>query len=298
MMKPTRKRLLPFVTVACLAFGAAACATASENNGPVDPDGGPAVPTPPEKDPGKFGEAGSPIPPQFGECAEETKQIYVLGTDKALYRFYPEKLEFKHLGIIGCEDANGTFSMAIDRWGVAWVEYTDGRLFMVNTADASCKPTNFKAGQTGFETFGMGFAKNNDGVGETLYASGAGLASIDTKAKDLELKFIGSLTFGRTELTGMDTSLFAFSVGSGVIAGLNKQTAATEVTYRSSAINFTAAFAFAQWGGSFWLFTGNTTSIVTKYTPSTDKSEVVVQNAGMLIVGAGSSTCAPSKPPS
>jgi hypothetical protein len=132
--------------------------------------------------------------------------------------------------------------------------------------------------------------------GETLYVSGAGLAALDTKT--FELEFLGSLTYGRTELTGLDKQLFAFSVQSGVIAGLNKANGATEVVYRTSAVNERAAFAFAQWGGDFWVFTGDEHSIVTQYSPTEDKSAVVVENTGMLIVGAGSSTCAPTtKPP-
>lgn len=258
---------------------------------PADAAAPPAAPSP-----GTFSDAGTGPSDLTGECAEETKQIYVLGTDKSLYRFYPDKLEFVRIGTVACPSAAGTFSMAIDRWGTAWIEYTDGRLFAVSTSDATCKPTPFVPGQTGFKTFGMGFAKDDEnGTAETLYVSGDGLAALDTKT--FELKFLGSLTYGRTELTGMGSSLFAFAVGSGVIAGLDKKNAATNVTYRSSAIDPSAAFAFAQWGGDFWLFTGNTTSKVTRYSPATDESTVPVANTGMLIVGAGSSTCAPTKRP-
>jgi hypothetical protein len=236
--------------------------------------------------------ADTPIPPDV-ECAETTKQIYVLATDKALYRFYPDKLSFVRVGQVACPTGAGTFSMAIDRYGTAWVEYTDGRLFAVDTTNATCKTTPFQNKQTGFETFGMGYALNDDGSrGETLYVAGVGLASLDTTTFDL--KFLGSLTYGRTELTGLDKKLFAFSVGSGVIAGLNKTNGATEVAYRTTAVAERAAFAFAQWGGDFWVFTGDQHSMVTQYSPTDDKSAVVVENTGMLIVGAGSSTCAPT----
>jgi hypothetical protein len=275
------------------------CAAAN-GTAPVDLDAGPP---PPDATPGD--ETGGfqnnndlyVPPPDDVVCAETTKQIYVLATDKALYRFYPDTLKFVRVGQVACPDVAGTFSMAIDRHGTAWVEYTDGRLFAVDTATAKCKATPFRPGQTGFETFGMGYSLNGDSAnGETLYVSGVGLAALDTKTFDL--KFIGSLTYGRTELTGLDKKLFAFSVGSGVIAGLNKTNGATEVVYRTSAVSERAAFAFAQWGGDFWVFTGDNHSIVTQYSPVDDKSTVVVQDTGMLIVGAGSSTCAPSvKPP-
>lgn len=260
--------------------------------GPPAPDAGPGDET------GTFQSDNMYVPPPDDVvCAETTKQIYVLATDKALYRFHPDKLQFVRVGQVACPTVAGTFSMAIDRHGTAWVEYTDGRLFAVDTANATCKATPFRPGQTGFETFGMGYSLNGDSAnGETLYVSGVGLAALDTKT--FNLTFIGSLTYGRTELTGLDKQLFAFSVGSGVIAGLNKTNGATEVVYRTSAVSERAAFAFAQWGGDFWVFTGDKRSMVTQYSPTEDKSAVVIQDTGMLIVGAGSSTCAPTvKPP-
>ena len=269
----------------------------SEGTANVDLDAAPPPPDAAVPEAGGFNVSTGPLAPDDVECAETTKQIYVLATDKSLYRFYPDKLQFVRVGQVACPTVAGTFSMAIDRHGTAWVEYTDGRLYAVDTADATCKTTAFRPGQTGFENFGMGYSLNGDSAnGETLYVSGAGLAALDTKT--FELSFKGSLTYGRTELTGQDKKLFAFSVGSGVIAGLNKTTGATEIVYRTSAVNDHAAFAFAQWGGDFWVFTGDNHSIVTQYSPADDKSAVVMQDTGMLIVGAGSSTCAPSvKPP-
>ncbi len=292
-MKPSIITRGLLVAAAACALPLFHCAKADTTSG-FDPDldaGEAGV----EPEAGTFIDDTSPPIPPFVECADETKQIYVLGSDKALYRFYPDTLKFVRIGTVACPTTAGTFSMAIDRRGVAWVEYTDGRLFAVNTSNAKCQQTLFKPGQTGFEVFGMGYARNGDSAnGETLYLAGAGLASLDTKTFDL--KFVGSLTFGRTELTGLDTQLYAFSVGSGVIAGLNKQTAATETTYRTAAVDAQAAFAFAQWGGDFWIFTGDQRSVVTQYKPVGDKSTVVVKDTGMLIVGAGSSTCAPTAP--
>lgn len=244
---------------------------------------------------GTFKDGGAEASAEIPDCEEGVKQIFVLGADKGLYRFYPDELRFEHLGVVGCPTTAGTFSMGIDRKGIAWVEFMDGRLFAVNTRDGSCVPTAFQPGQAGFKNFGMGFAKRNDGSNdETLFVSGDGLAALDTTT--LQLKFLGSLTFGRTELTGLGSELYAFAVGSGVIAKLDPATGATLAVHRSTAIGERAAFAFAQWGGDFWLFTGSTMSQVTKYSPATDTSTVVVENAGTLIVGAGSSTCAPIKP--
>lgn len=315
-----RLRLRGMLLGAVLAAGPAVHCAQGEEISRFDPDAGEA-PLEAGPAPGAFGDAGL-APPDTVECSEDTKQIYVVATDKALYRFYPDTLKFVRIGTIACPSVAGTFSMAIDRRGTAWVEYTDGRLFAVDTSNATCKPTAFRPGQTGFTTFGMGYVKNGGnagsgdgssggagsgdggsggagtgdaGSGETLYVAGAGLASLDTKTFDLT--FLGSLSFGRTELTGLDNELYAFSVGSGVIANLDKTTGATKSTYRTSATDSQAAFAFAQWGGDFWLFTGSVRSQVTQYSPSSDTSKVVVADTGMLIVGAGSSTCAPTSRP-
>ncbi len=289
---PARSFALLSLAAALVALPLVQCAHASAVTA-ADLDAGPPPDAAPEaaSAAGDF-DAATPLPSDDTECAETNKQIYVLATDLGLYRFYPDKLSFERVGETACPTSAGTFSMAIDRRGTAWVEYTDGRLFAVETLTGKCHTTNFQPGQTGFETFGMGYALNDDGSGETLYLAGAGLGSLDTKTFDIH--FLGSLTYARTELTGLDKQLFAFSPESGVIAGLDKKTGGTLVSYRSSAVDERAAFAFAQWGGDFWLFTGDQHSIVTQYSPKDDTSKVVVQDTGMLIVGAGSSTCAPT----
>jgi hypothetical protein len=282
------------LTLLALLATAAACAKAVTET----PDVLPASPVP-EADAAAptaaFADAGRPRLPDNVECAEETTQVFVVAADRGLYRFNPEKLEIVRVGTLDCPTAAGTFSMAIDRRGTAYVEFQDGRLFAVDTRDATCQPTAFQPNQAGFQTFGMGYARDDDDAGETLYASGAGLAALDTKT--FQLKFKGSLALGRTELTGKDRELYAFSVGSGVVGRLNKNTGAVDQTYRTTAIDESAAFAFAHWGGDFWIFTGNATSKVTKYSPTTDTSTDVLSNTGILIVGAGSSTCAPTAPP-
>jgi hypothetical protein len=54
-----------------------------------------------------------------------------------------------------------------------------------------------------------------------------------------------------------------------------------------------SSFAFAFWGGAFYIFTGDSgNSTVTKYDPS-DGSVSFQGTSPGLIVGAGVSTCAP-----
>ncbi|AKV04596.1 hypothetical protein AKJ09_11259 [Labilithrix luteola] len=235
------------------------------------------------------------------DCAEENKLIYVLSSgDKALHRFDPMSLSFTRIGTIACPTTADTFSMAVDRKGIAWVEFTDGRIYNVDTKDAHCTETPFRGHQPGFSSFGMGFAKDDAGdagaSSETLFIEGEGLARIDTKTYELTL--IGPAALGLAELTGTGNGLlYAFSVNSGRLVRLDKTTGAALQNYRTSAVDPNGAWAFAHWGGDFWLFTGHMTSAVTRYSPATDTSTVVVDDTGMLIVGAGSSTCAPVVPP-
>ncbi len=53
------------------------------------------------------------------------------------------------------------------------------------------------------------------------------------------------------------------------------------------------AFAYAFWGGVFWIFTSpGMMTTVTRYDPSA-MSEIEVTTMSSTIVGAGVSTCAP-----
>ncbi len=165
-------------------------------------------------------------------------------------------------------------------------------------------------GDAGREDAGMPGANDGDAGGagtdggateaETLYLSGQALGWLDTTS--LELHFVSSLSLGRTELSGTGNGLlYAYSIESGVVSRLNQRSGALEKQYRTTAVDSTgsSAFAFAHWGGDFFIFTATgdrslRDSKVTRYSPSTDTSEVVIERTGMVVVGAGSSTCAPT----
>lgn len=245
---------------------------------------------------------GAPEP--LVDCADENKLIYALSRrDKELFRFDPESLTFTSIGKLRCSTSADTFSMAVDRRGTAWVEYADGHIFAVSTKDASCSPTAYRTGQHDFTTFGMGFAKDenpdagpNAPITETLYISGIALGKIDLT--NLEVSLVGNATPGLGELTGTGSgTLYAF-LGTGArIVRLDKTTGAILETYRPD-VTIGEGFAFAQWGGDFWIFTApkNSRTTVTRYSPATDTSTVMIEDTGMQIIGAGSSTCAPAGP--
>lgn len=245
-------------------------------------------------------------------CSAESQFVYVIDSAATLYKFDPPSLLFTPVGTINCGAGflDTPFSMAVDRNANAWVVYTDGSLYKVDTQTAACSPTGFTPGQSGFVTFGMGFS--TDGAGstkDTLFVSQAdalgtskGLAIIDTQS--LVLTPIGAYdqTNARAELTGTgDGKLFgAFEGSPYVVSQIDKNNAKilsqapqSPVQYPPGASNF----AFAFWGGSFWLFVGPGTSTdVFHYDPSAP-STTKVSSVPQVIVGAGVSTCAPLKPP-
>jgi hypothetical protein len=241
-------------------------------------------------------------------CSAESQFVYVLDSGAMLYRFNPPTLEFTPIGLLNCPTVFGTpFSMAVDRDANAWVVYTDGAVFQVNTTTAVCTPTAYQAGQQGWSTFGMGFS--TAGVGSTvdgLFVSDAvlnqGLATIDTQS--LQLQPIGAYDqlAARAELTGTgDGRLFgAFEGAPYIVAEIDKSNAhiisqapQDPIQYAPSSSNF----AFAFWGGTFWLFVGPGTSTDVFHYDPVASSTTLVKSVPQVIVGAGVSTCAPITPP-
>jgi hypothetical protein len=238
--------------------------------------------------------------------------IYVVTEQQELFSFFPPTLSFKLVGNLVCPVSSSMvmpFSMAVDRRGVAYVLYSDGNLFRVSTATGACTATPFAVGQGGFTTFGMGFASDFGGAAERLYVSQnaldttpTGLAFIDTNTFDLSLIGLFGVDIPRSELTGTgDGRLFAYwptasAFGTGShISELNKATGAvlaqTDLSFGSSH----DAFAFAFWGGDFWIFTGavGAPTDVSRFRPS-DGTTTTPTTHPSTIVGAGVSTCAPS----
>ncbi len=258
-------------------------------------------------DAGKTGSSSSGGLPS--DCTEAAKLIYVVGTGNELYSFSPPTLNFNKIGLINCPQGGGfatPFSMAVDRGGAAWVLFSDGHLYKVDTATAACQATNFVPNQDpNFGTFGMGFV--SDSVGsqeETLYIgsyTGTGIAKIDLQT----MKVIPIGTYdkvsGPAEITGTgDARLYGFFLSSPVIvAEIDKTTSHILSQAPQPTVNIGGGWAFAFWGGDFYLFTAPNgfSSQVDKYSPASKSTTVVKSNVGFTIVGAGVSTCAPFEPP-
>jgi hypothetical protein len=242
-----------------------------------------------------------------GGCAEGTQFIYTLAEDNTLYKFYPPSLQFTAVGTVNC-DLSGPWSMAVDRSAQIWSVWGDGHLFQINASTAACTPTAYSTGQHGFTTFGMGFAANTAGSqDETLFVSddtaGLGLASINTTSFVLTpLGAYTNVTFsttGRAELTGTGNgNLYgAFEGSPFTVAEINKTNAALLSAAPQTGISTGSSggsnFAFAAWGGGFYLFVGPGTSTDVYFYDPTTQTTTMKTSVTFEIVGAGVSTCAP-----
>lgn len=248
-------------------------------------------------------------------CSEAAKLVYVVTDANALYSFAPDKVAFTRIGTLDCPSLGATpNSMAIDRSGNAWVNFSDGSLFKVSTKDASCAATNFQKGQSGIVRFGMAFATNSASTQEeTLYVVGIednnigkGLAKIDLSTMKLTRlgDFSGDLQGTGAELTGTgDGRLFGFFTTdpNATLAQIDKGSGATSGDKDLAGVNTGNAWAFSFWGGDFWFYTslGGLPSRVTRLAASSDGaiSTAKADVGGFRIVGAGVSTCAPTAPP-
>jgi hypothetical protein len=197
--------------------------------------------------------------------------------------------------------------MAVDREGLAYVVYCDGELFRVSTATGACKPTGFVAPAGFARGFGMGFAQDAVGSGETLYVASPGsnlpaaLASIQTTTFALNVVAPFEAPITEAELTGTGAgALFAFyQTDKGVSSAIGQvDKVSARVIAQSSlpGLAMGAGWAFAFWGGDFYTFTAPdlATSIVTRFRPA-DGSAVPVATLDEIVVGAGVSTCAPQQ---
>ena len=267
---------------------------------------------------GPAGSSGGFVPTDGGpitkapECADETKDVFVIAEDRSFYSFHPPTLEFKNKGLLNCPTGGATpTSMAVDRDGIAWVRHSDGAVWKVSTKDLSCEATNYQPQAESFTKFGMGFAtETKGGSTEVLYLSdsnGAGLAKLNTGT--LNLSFIGPYTgdlAGTTsELTGTgDGKLYGFFVTSPAQIGeISKATGDIIDAKPLTGVYAGTAWAFSAYGGDFYIYTSADTgslprngggSDVTRYRPKDGSITVVKPKIGFKIVGAGVSTCAPT----
>jgi hypothetical protein len=242
-------------------------------------------------------------------CADAgTLDVYVVTEQNRLLRFDATSGQFSVLATLLCPDSRHAFSMAVDRRGIAYVLYAEGiapgggsgSLFRVDLATGACQTTAFTPQTGAFDTFGMGFAANEGDPGETLYVAGNAqpeLGALDTTTYALAVRGALPPEVRQAELTGTGGGdlfgFYALDAGS-AIARIDPAHATVLARDPLPDVTQGYAWAFAFWGGDFYLFTSpdGFATTVTRYRPR-DGSRVVVATYPELIVGAGVSTCAP-----
>jgi hypothetical protein len=294
----------------------------ADDGGPsqgVLPTGGQVVDGGGAGEAGSFGDEGGSTPDGgvSADCPSGNDMVFVASEERRLYSFNPTNATFTLLGLVDCAGGMYVNSMAIDRAGNAWINYGDGSMWKSPTQNPTCISTGYKANSAGVALFGMGFsAKTATGNAETLYIddlSGGGLGYIDLSSMTLLRfgPFAGDLVNRDCELTGTgDARLFGFFAGSPY--GDGGTTSVTQIDPSSEGamkswplptVDTGSDWAFAFWGGSFYLFTADKYNSNDPYTtvsrldPSTGTLTVMAQSIGFRVVGAGVSTCAPTVAP-
>jgi hypothetical protein len=292
--------------VASVALGFAlgstllACGAPGRDNGNGDTDGG---------------GSGSGSGNQDG-CSDAAKLVYVVDSNNKLSTWDGATKTFTDLGTLSCPAMAGAtpFSMAVDRTANAYVLYSSSEVMRVDTQTLQCTKLNYTVQQQQV-LFGMGFSTNEvGGSADTLFIAGgpnAGAAATTNLAtldpNTMQVAPLGTIT-GNPELTGTgNAELWGFfPAASGTrIEKVNKMTGAPLQTFGNlNALNgMPAAWAFAFWGGDFWVFLAKvppglfdppefTTVYQFDATNGTLKGMTPTNNR--TIVGAGVSTCAPT----
>jgi hypothetical protein len=250
-------------------------------------------------------------------CATAATFVYALDSDNTLYKFDPKiatKAAFTKIGLVNCGGGTSPNSMAVARDGTAYVDMMNSSacagIYKVSITDASCSgATSFKCGTGGYGQFGMGYSTNSASttdetlfIGDTNGATNAKLASLEPNAGTVGV--VGTMSGSGPEFTGNAAGeLWAFFAQTSPpsVAQIDKTTGASLKTYKlaalkSSIILSPSAWAFAFWGGDYYIFLegdADTSTNVWKFTPSTGTATKYIANTGFRIVGAGVSTCAP-----
>jgi hypothetical protein len=241
-------------------------------------------------------------------CSDAAKLVYVVDSNNKLSKFDPMTKTFTDLGTLSCPTSpiNTPFSMSIDRDTNAWVLYSDAKLYKVNTTSLACTATTWST-QLGLTQFGMGFSTDTaGGTADTLYVAGGAGPSVPTSTlatlstTNMTASSRGTVS-GWPELTGTGSAeLWGFfpNAGGARIEKLDKTTGTALQTFQLPTLaGEPMAWAFAAWGGDFWVFLMKGTELSTtvyQVSGTTGQIKGMTYATNRRIVGAGVSTCAPT----
>jgi len=245
------------------------------------------------------------IPPApFDDCTETSDLVYLIDRGgERLWLFDPDTLSFEVLGALDCDTWSATpGSMGVSRSGEAFVRYSDESLHVVSLDDLSCEQADFQAPGS-FGSFGMGYATDDaDTWVDALYvADSSRLGRLDADGWSLDV--LGPMP-SQSELTGNSAGeLWAFLPleSPARLSQRDKETGAEVSRINLSgfpSVRDIDTFAFAYWGDAFWVFVrtygmGSSTDVYR--VGASGRMEMVLEDIGFDVVGAGVSTCAPSE---
>jgi hypothetical protein len=241
----------------------------------------------------------------FNPCPAGANFIYTIDEDTTLSRFNAESGQFFDVGAIACPSVSGGMpnSMAVDRDGNAWLNYSSGELFRLFTDTLACTATPFDPSQDNFQTWGMSFAENTPGsTVETLFVA---QQSTPTILSQLDLNSF-ALTNNvqvqagaQPELTGDDdANLFGFfpSATPPFIARIGKTDGTLDrVLPLPSLGGAPQAWGVAAYQANFYVFLerqSDTSTSVYRVNGGSGAVDTLVSNTGRRIVGVGVATCA------
>jgi hypothetical protein len=250
-------------------------------------------------------------------CSDAAKLIYTVDTTNKFSKFDPATKSFTDLGTLNCPAPGSAqpFSMGVDRNTVAYVLYTDGKIYKVDILNAlACTATSWSS-SSGLVQFGMGFSSNTAGsTDDTLFVAGGAavstgnstLATMNTGT--MQATTVGTVT-GWPELTGTgNAELWGWFPDTSAprVEQINKTNGAAIKTYQLPTLaGQPLAWAFAFWGGDFWIFldkadpndpfsTGDGFTTVYQIDGANGSIKSSTPATTHEIVGAGVSTCAPT----
>lgn len=238
------------------------------------------------------------------DCEDTEELIYALSRDDGqLYTFDPEARVFASLGRVSCGTSQTPGSMSVDRTGTAYVRYADNAVYALDLSTMACAPTGYSDRASGFDSFGMGYATDSaDTWRDQLYvANDSQLGVLDTDT--WTIRNVGRMD-SQSELTGnAEGELWAILPleQPAEIVQLDLETAAVLTTLRLPTFPDPGnidTFAFATWGGAFYVFVreygmGSSTDVYE--VDSSGAMSRIMEDVGFDVVGAGVSTCAPSR---
>ena len=249
------------------------------------------------------------------DCTEASQLVYAVDQNNLFYSFDPQAAPaqaFQQIGAgpLNCPSGGQPFSMSVGRDGFAYILFVQGALTYncvginkVNIETGQCVGlTPFSCGTQGFDTFGMGYVTDSaTTTAERLWVgnseSPANLATLDIATGQVQIQ--AGLAASGPEFTGNSLGeLWGFfpMAATPVVARIDKDTGTAVETYQLSSLSNDAnAWAFAHWGGSYYIFYKTVSDASTNvYKLQNGNLTTHIANTGKYIVGAGVSTCAPT----